>query len=173
MMSGERLTWPVEQLHVQPGDRLLEVGCGHGVAVSLVCEHLDGGQITAIDRSRKMIDMAIERNAQHVAAGRARLEVTSIEGADLGGERFHKLFSVNVNSFWRKPDQAAQIAAGLLRDGGMAFFFGQSLSDDPEPAMRAHAAPLAAALDRGGFERVAVTTTTAGHVFVCVSAVGR
>jgi len=168
-MSGDRLVWPVEQLLVQPGDRLLEIGCGHGLAVSLVCERLDGGRITAIDRSRKMIDMATQRNGDHVAAGRAELQVGPFERTDFGGERFDKVFSVNVNAFWRKPDHAAEFAHGVLREGGRALFFGQSMSEHPEEAMRSSAAPLAAALERAGFEPVEVAITTAGHAFVCVA----
>jgi len=58
-------------------------------AISLVCERLDGGFLTAVDRSAKMIEAASRRNAEHVAAGRAEFLVAAmalfpkIEDADL------------------------------------------------------------------------------------------
>src|SRR5690606_33922754 len=47
----DRTRWVVDNLAVRPGDRLLEVGCGGGSAVALVCETLSDGRIVAIDRS--------------------------------------------------------------------------------------------------------------------------
>ena len=97
-MSGaaERLVWAVDALDVQPDDRLLEVGCGHGVAVSLVCERLGGGSIHAVDRSAKMIDAATRRNVVHVAAGRASFQLAELHAADLGDTRFDVVFAIHV-----------------------------------------------------------------------------
>ncbi len=66
---------------VEPTDQLLEIGCGPGVAVSLVCEKLYDGNITAIDRSAKMIETARKRNADHVAAGVASFRTVSLHQA--------------------------------------------------------------------------------------------
>ena len=76
---SERLRKVVDELDLQPGDRVLEIGCGHGVAASYVCERLEGGRLTAVDRSRKMIEAARRRNAGHVEAGRAEFLVAALE----------------------------------------------------------------------------------------------
>lgn len=126
-MSG-RLRRVVEQMGVGPDDRVLEIGCGHGVAATLVCERLGGGRLTAVDRSEKMIRAAARRNKAHVEAGRAEFLVARLEDLDLGDRLFDKIFAVRVGLFDREPERARGMVERWLAPGGELFvFFDQPL----------------------------------------------
>ena len=114
-----RLERLVERLALRPGDRVLEIGCGHGVAAGLVCDRLGtAGAYTAVDRSPKMIAAAKRRNAPHVAAGRAEFLVMALEALDLGERRFDVIFAARVGLFRREPQRARALAERWLAPGG-------------------------------------------------------
>src|SRR3954465_2522465 len=120
---SERFVWAVDTLALDSADRVLEVGCGHGVAVSLVCERLTSGQITAIDRSQTVIAMAARRNRGHTAGGRGVLKTAALEKADFGAERFDKVFAFNVAPFWLQPKEALGIVRRQLAPDGAVYIF--------------------------------------------------
>ncbi|NLT06783.1 MAG: class I SAM-dependent methyltransferase [Solirubrobacterales bacterium] len=115
---SDRLALIVTALDVLPDDRVLEIGCGHGVAATLICDRLASGSYTAIDRSPKMIAAAERRNAAHVAAGRAEFIVATLEDADLGERRFDKVLAVRVRLFHSEPERARALAERWLAPGG-------------------------------------------------------
>jgi SAM-dependent methyltransferase len=148
--ASQRFVWAVNTLEVRPADRLLEIGCGHGVAISLVCEKLTTGTITAIDRSSKMIEMATRRNREHVDAGRAVLEAVALEEADLGDRRFDKVFAFNVAPFWLQPKAALAVVREHLAQNGAVYLFWDARHSAPERA-RDLGNELADRLREGGF----------------------
>jgi ubiquinone/menaquinone biosynthesis C-methylase UbiE len=115
---SERLLEVVDELGIQPRDRVLEIGCGQGVAATYVCERLAGGRLTAVDRSPKMIEAAERRNAEHVAAGKAEFLVAELEDLNLGERRFDKIFAVRVGLFHREPGRAHALVKPWLAPGG-------------------------------------------------------
>jgi ubiquinone/menaquinone biosynthesis C-methylase UbiE len=115
---SERLRKVVDGLEIQPDDRVLEIGCGHGVAAGYVCERLESGRLTALDRSAKMIAAARRRNAEHVDAGTAEFLVAELEELDLGERRFDKVFAVRVGLFHREPERARALVEPWLASGG-------------------------------------------------------
>ena len=113
-----RLEAVVERLGVGPGDRVLEIGCGHGIAATLVCERLGDGAYTGVDRSPKMVEAARRRNAAHVGAGRAEFLEATLEALELGERRFERIFAVRVGLFHREPARARALAERWLAPGG-------------------------------------------------------
>ncbi|MGZ5359985.1 MAG: class I SAM-dependent methyltransferase [Solirubrobacterales bacterium] len=149
---SDRQAWAVEVLDVRPSDRMLEVGCGHGVAVSGVCERLgEGGRMVAIDRSQEMIDAAAKRNAEHVAAGRLELVRSTFAEAELEPGSFDKLFAFHVAEFWRRPQQALGKARRVLRPGGAICLFNQAPGWRAPGQAEEFAAGLAETLGAHGF----------------------
>ena len=116
-----RLVWTVERLKLAPDDRVLEIGCGPGVAAALVCDRLTTGKLTAIDRSEKAIAAAKTRNQSHIDAGKAEFRVMALEDTALDLNRFDKVFAVNVNVFWTHPGQGLDVVRGLMAEEGIFY----------------------------------------------------
>lgn len=114
---SDRLRQVVDRLDLRPEHRVLEIGCGHGVAATLVCER--GCRLTAVDRSPKMIEAAARRNAAYVEAGTAEFLVGTLEELELGDRRFDRIFAVRVGLFHREPERARRLAERWLAPGGV------------------------------------------------------
>ena len=170
--AAERLVWAVDTLAVRPTDRLMEIGCGHGVAVSLVCEKLSGGSILAIDRSPTMIEMAAKRNREYVAAGMASFQAVSLHEADLGDGRFDKIFAIHVGVFLRgRSARELGIIKHHLAPGGRLYFVYQPLvAEEAEATVET----LSSVLHGQGFAiaDVLVRDLSSGRI-VCVIAEDR
>lgn len=168
--TPERQQWAVETMAIEPDDRLLEIGCGRGVAVSLICQRLTTGKVTAIDRSATMVRLASERNAAHVAAGKVEFRAVDLDSADLPEKSFDKIFAVNVSFFWlgTKPSQIDRVKR-LLVPGGTLYVF----NEPPTPATaNAIGDKAEAVLTSHGFTTLRhKTVSRRGLPLTCVAAV--
>jgi SAM-dependent methyltransferase len=163
----ERLSWAVETLELAPSDRVLEIGCGRGVAAALVLDRLEEGHLTAIDRSAKAIEAAAQRNGECVAAGKADFQVAALEDAEFADGSFDKILSINVNLFWtRTPARELAALRRWLAPGGSIH-----LCWEPPAAGRAKeiVAKVAPVVADHGFETTALTgSTSAATSLVCI-----
>jgi ubiquinone/menaquinone biosynthesis C-methylase UbiE len=150
--ATRRQRWAVETMAVAPGDLVLEIGSGRGVAVSLVAERLTTGKIVAIDRSATMARLTSEHNERHIRAGRVEVLCTGFESAEFPADHLTKIFTVNVNLFWldAATQQIDRMRSALKPDGEL-FVFGE------RPRSASTMANLAAterALQAHGFDTV-------------------
>lgn len=127
----ERIRWAVAGIGLPPGARVLEVGCGRGVAVALISERLVDGSVTGVDRSAHAVAQASARNAAAVRAGRVVIREASLADLDPAAGRFHRVLAVNVNAFWlERAAQALEQAVHLVAPGGSLHLVFES----PSPA---------------------------------------
>lgn len=104
----------VAALELAGSEHVLEIGCGHGVAVRLVLEQLTTGTITALDRSPKMIELV----RASVRDPRLATCANALEGCEFGPRRFDAIFAVNVDFDLRLQDRWPAMLKALLQPHG-------------------------------------------------------
>lgn len=122
---------------MQPDDRVLEIGCGHGVAVTSICEKLSApGHVTALDRSAKMIAAARARNADAARRGIADFVTAELASAELENSYYDKVLGIHVPVFAR-GDPASEFAAlrACLAPDGQVFLSYQPLQASTMPSV--------------------------------------
>ncbi len=144
-----RIHWAVELMDVQPGDQVLEIGCGPGAGAELICSKLETGKLFAIDRSESGVDRTKRRNQRHVDSGRLVVRQIDLATLRVPVKRLNKVFAFNVNLFWVR-ECAAEVA--LLHErvlpGGTVNLFYDATRRDQVPTVLEKAS---AALAGGGF----------------------
>ena len=164
MSSEARFRFAIDQLDLQPHHRVLEVGCGHGVAASAIADRLSGGYYLGVDRSPKMIASAERRLAGALAEGRAELTCTSFADAVLDSRHFDRIFAARVVAMTRTPELT--IAARLLAPDGVLVMAFDAPGQEPSPELIAATTTNLAAT---GFGEPELTRHESdGQVVVCV-----
>jgi len=103
-----RFSWAAELLDIKPNDTLLEIGCGVGISVEEIASKLKGGKILAVDRSKKMIQKAIQRNNHYLNSGKVEFLKTDMLHFKKD-QLFNKIFCFNINLFWTQKSIAEEI----------------------------------------------------------------
>lgn len=124
MAVAPRHTAAVSALAIKGDESVLEIGCGHGVAVRLVLERLTTGTVTALDRSEKMIE-AVKASIDDT---RLTTRAEALEDANFGGETFDAVLAVNLDFNLRLGTRWPQMLKALLKPGGRLV-----LAFDPPP----------------------------------------
>lgn len=133
-----RLASIVNALPLQSGLRILEIGCGTGVAARAIAGRIGDGHILAIDRSAKAIKQTTELSQDEISSGRMSVRQIAIEHFSLedGEPPFDLAFAIRVGALdGRHPElekQAlARIAAALTSQGKLFIDGGNPLKEIP------------------------------------------
>jgi SAM-dependent methyltransferase len=120
----------LDALPLKKGIRVLEIGCGPGVAAREVSRRIGNGYILAIDRSSKAIEQAVKNSSPEIKAGTLRYRQSTIEDFELEKDEppFDLAFAIRVGALdGRHPESEKQALASLkkaLKPNGRLFIDG-------------------------------------------------
>ena len=123
----------VEALAPQPGERVLDVGCGFGATTAAVAKAVGpSGRVVGIDISAPMIERARARLAQS-ANGTAPVElvVGDAQTDDLRGPHDAVVSRFGMMFFADTPAAIAHISGAVRPGGRMAFVCWRDMSENP------------------------------------------
>jgi ubiquinone/menaquinone biosynthesis C-methylase UbiE len=129
---SHRLLEFVNALPLKEGLRILEIGCGTGVAAREIAKRIENGKVLAIDRSAKAIEQAIKLSQQEINSGSIQFLQVKIEELKLSEDEspYDFAFAVRVGALdGRHPEleqRAIKKIKAILKAGGKIYIDGGS-----------------------------------------------
>lgn len=120
----------IEMLGVEDGQRIVDIGAGHGRSLREICRASPTGIATGVDDSPKMLAIAARKNAGLIATGRVRLINGSSDALPFDDAAFDAAMTVNTVYFWSEPRDHFREIARVLRHHGR-FVIGFHAGGDP------------------------------------------
>ena len=131
--------WAIEHMDVRSHQRVLDVGCGGGMAVKLLSQRAGRGFTAGVDYSMEMVEQAVRRNLPGIA--RSRVEIRHGDCSDLPYEdsSFDQVCAIETFYFWPDPMRGLAEAYRVLKPGGqmsITLEMSREAGDDPSLKQR-------------------------------------
>ncbi len=166
-----RNRWAVGLLEVKPHDRVLELGCGPGVALSALAARAEAGLVVGMDHSHVMTAQAGHRNRRAVRDGRVVVVTAGVDALELLAPGFDAVLAVNTVGMWKDPAGRLEQVLRLLRPGGRIAVVSQPRSPGATAATTDNAAAgLSGELASAGFANLRVELLALRPPVACVLA---
>jgi cyclopropane fatty-acyl-phospholipid synthase-like methyltransferase len=143
--NRKRNQWTVELLALQPGHRILEIGCGPGIALKACAEKAPEAYVVGIDHSGVMVSQARKRLAGEIKAGRADVQLVGLFDGSLDAETYDRVYSLNVIQFFLDMEEGFRRVHECLVPGGKVATTYQPRSKNPT---RGNALEMAASIEK-------------------------
>lgn len=128
--ASDRILQAVRALPLQPGARILEIGCGPGVAAREIVRLCPTAFVLGVDRSSTAIRQALAGSESQLRLGQLQFRIAAAESFSLqaGEPLFHFAFALRVGAFDGRHPKLGLLAMPRIRaaliPGGRFFIDG-------------------------------------------------
>ncbi|MBI3611197.1 MAG: class I SAM-dependent methyltransferase [Nitrospirae bacterium] len=93
----------LQLMNLQPEDKVLEIGCGHGRTIAQAVAKTPQGFVAGLDISETMVQMATRHNRRWIKEGRVEIKHGNSISIPYPDCYFDRVFSVHTIYFWSNP----------------------------------------------------------------------
>jgi cyclopropane-fatty-acyl-phospholipid synthase len=108
------------KLNIQPGEKVLDVGCGWGSLLLYLAQHTRG-DFHGITLSARQREVALQRASEWGVADRVRVDLTHVEALDAAPESYDVVLFSGSIVHMHDREAIHALAARLLKPGGRLF----------------------------------------------------
>lgn len=118
--------WGLSKLSVDEPKRILDIGCGGGMFISLLAKRFNSASIFGIDHSQEAVSFAKEFNKDLVGHGRCTISRASVSDLPFEDGEFDLVTAVETYYFW--PDLRNDLAEAcrVVRKDGTLMILAES-----------------------------------------------
>jgi SAM-dependent methyltransferase len=110
--------WGLGHVRIEPGWRILDVGCGGGRTMQTMAEQVPDGHVDGVDYSLASAAMARQTNADLIRAGRASVQEASVSRLPFPDESFDLVTAVETHYYWPDFPNDLREVRRVLKPGG-------------------------------------------------------
>jgi len=163
-LTGEANRWMVDCLAVAGHDRVLDVGCGPGLAVAYAAA-ISRGPVVGVDASDTMVRHARRRNRAALRRGLVEIHRADAARLPFPDGSFTRVGSLNSLQFWGEPDTGLFELYRVLEPGGRVAVVLMARSDEgPGPGDPSWVTETADRMRSAGFADLQMASRSFGGV---------
>lgn len=131
--------WAAEHMDVRRSQRVLDIGCGSGMAVELLSRRASSGFVAGVDYSPEMVRQSVRRNVDGIARGRVEVKEGDAGNLPYPDSSFDQVSAIETFYFWPDPMRGLAEAYRVLRPGGQVAItleMSREAAEQPSPIQR-------------------------------------